>query len=69
MQSDLTPRTSTQPYKSVIAFLVAFASALVTTIQGRTDLGTMNAQQWVVVVVSALAVAGSVYVVPNTPKV
>ena len=68
MQSDLTPANSTQPYKSVVAFVVAFGSALITSIQGRTDLNTMGVQQWIVVVLSALVVAGTVYVTPNTPK-
>jgi len=68
MQSDLTPTNSTQPYKSIVGFVVAFATALVTTIQGRTDLNTMGVQQWIVVVLSALVVAGTVYVTPNSPK-
>lgn len=68
MQSDLTPQATTS-YKTYVAFGVAFLTALVTTIQGRTDLDSMSVQQWLVVVLSALVTAGAVWTVPNTPKV
>ena len=60
--------TPTQPYKAVAAFVLTFIGALIATIQGRTDINTMKPLDWLIVVGSALATAGTVYGVRNPPK-
>ena len=60
--------SATQPYKAVAGFVLTFLGTLVATVQGRTDLDTMRAIDWAIVVVSALVVAGGVYGITNPPK-
>lgn len=53
--------------KAWVAAVVAALTSLVATLQGRTDLDTMRAVDWVIVVLSALIAGLTVYVVPNKP--
>ncbi len=57
----------TKPYKSLAAFILAFAAALLASIQGRPTLDGMRVVDWVVVVLGAVVTAGAVYVVKNPP--
>lgn len=59
---------ATKPYKAVAAFVLAFLGALLATVQGRTDLDSMKAVDWLIVVGSALVTAGATYAVTNPPK-
>lgn len=59
---------ATQPYKAVAGFVLTFLGTLVATVQGRTDLDNMRLVDWLIVVTSALVVAGSVYGITNPPK-
>jgi hypothetical protein len=57
-----------KPYlKAVGGFAAAFIVALYATVQGRTDLDTMDTLDWGIVVVGALVTAATVYQVPNRP--
>ena len=60
---------NTQPYKALAAFVLAFVGALVATLQGRPDIEGMKAIDWIIVVGAALVTAGTVWTVPNPPKV
>lgn len=64
----MTAKPATQPNKALAAAVFAFFTALFATVQGRTDLGTMGAADWLIVVGSALVTAAGVYFVPNPPK-
>lgn len=57
-----------KPYKAVVGFVIAFLTALLATVQGRTDLDTMAVRDWLIVVVGALITAGGVYVTSNAPS-
>lgn len=57
----------TKPTKAIVAFVLTFCASLLATIQGRTDLDTMRALDWVIVVLSAVVTAGGVYAVENKP--
>lgn len=57
-----------KPYKAVLAFVLAFFTALYATVQGRTDLDTMKFADWLIVILGAFVTAGGVYVITN-PKV
>lgn len=63
-----TPVTPTQPYKAVVAFIIAFVGALVATLQGRTDFTNMGAIDWLIVIASAVVTAGGVWATTNPPK-
>lgn len=54
-----------KPYKAVVAGVLAFLTALYATLQGRTDLDTMKAMDWFIVVLGAVVTAGATYVVSN----
>jgi hypothetical protein len=54
-----------KPYlKSGAAFVIAFATALYATVQGRTDVGTMKTSDWLIVVLGALVTAGATFYAP-----
>ena len=57
------------PTKAVLAAILAGLSSLVATVSGRTDVDTMSAVDWLIVIVSAVVAGLTVYVVPNRPKV
>lgn len=62
----MTP--STEPYKSIMAFLATFVITLSATLQGRPNVDTMRVIDWVIVAIGSLAAAFAVYMVPNPPK-
>lgn len=53
--------------KAVLAAVVAGLASLVATVQGRTDVDTMKAIDWIIVVLSAIIAGMTVYIVPNKP--
>lgn len=53
--------------KAWIAALVAALTTFVATVQGRTDVDTMGAVDWLIVVLSAVIAGASVWAVPNKP--
>lgn len=56
-----------RPYKAVVAFILAFLTALYATLQGRPDLENLKPLDWGIIVLGALVTAGATYVVTN-PK-
>lgn len=68
-----TRQTGTKAIVSaVIAFIGVFIVSLWQALQDKTNLNTMSASQWVLVVLGALATAivtyGATYQIPNQPK-
>lgn len=51
--------------KAWVGALVAGLSALLVSLQGNEELDTLSLGQWVVVVLSAVVAALTVYIVPN----
>ena len=60
---------NTNSNKAVLAALLAGLASLLATLQGRPELESMRAIDWVIVVLSAVVTGLTVYVVPNRPKV
>lgn len=58
---------ATSPAKAILAAIAAALASFLATVQGRTDLGTMKAIDWVIVLVSAAVAGLTVYLVPNQP--
>lgn len=58
---------ATSPAKAVLAAVAAFLASFLATVQGRTDLGTMKAIDWIIVLLSAAVTGLGVYLVPNRP--
>lgn len=54
--------------KAWVAAAVATLASLVATLQGRTDLDTMRAVDWLIVLASALAAGGTVWAAPNKDR-
>jgi TRAP-type uncharacterized transport system fused permease subunit len=61
-----TPAVTT-PTKSIIVAVVAGLTALLATVQGRTDLYSMRLVDWLIVLVASLVAGLTVYVVPEKP--
>jgi len=57
------------PTKAVLAAVLAGLSSFVATVSGRTDVDTMSAVDWLIIIVAAVVAGLTVYVVPNRPKV
>lgn len=57
----------TKPTKAIVAFVLAFATALLAQIADKTEFTDLTPLQWVIAVVSALVTSGAVYMVPNKP--
>jgi hypothetical protein len=55
-------------HKAWVAALVAGLTSLIATVQGRTDIDTMSAVDWIIVIISAVVAGLTVYVVPNQPR-
>ena len=62
------PGTAQSATKAWVAAVVAGLTSLVATIQGRTDLETMGALDWLIVVVSAIVAGLTVWTIPNQAK-
>ena len=60
--------TATPVSKAIVAFTLAFLTALLAQIADKTEFTDLTVLQWVIAVLSAAVTAGAVYVVPNTPK-
>ena len=55
------------PTKAVLAAILAGLSSFVATVSGRTDVDTMSAVDWLIIIVAAVVAGLTVYVVPNKP--
>lgn len=51
--------------KAWVAALLTALTTFIATVQGRTDVDTMGAVDWLIVVVSAIVAGLTVYSVPN----
>jgi hypothetical protein len=58
---------ATSPTKAILAAVVAALASFVATLQGRTDVATMKAIDWIIVIASAAVAGLTVYLVPNKP--
>jgi len=58
---------ATSPAKAVLAAIAAALASFLATVQGRTDLASMKAIDWMIVVLSAAVTGLGVYLVPNRP--
>ena len=58
---------ATSPAKAVLAAIAAALASFLATVQGRTDLDTMKAIDWIIVIASAAVAGLTVYLVPNKP--
>lgn len=61
----MTP--ATRPTKAVVAFVLAFLTALLAQIADKTEFSDLTVLQWIIAVVSAVVTAGAVYAAPNRP--
>lgn len=61
--------TTTKPTKAIVAFVLAFLTALLAQVADKTEFGDLTALQWLIAVLSAVVTASAVYAVPNQPKV
>lgn len=68
MPNSPAPAANQTGTKAVLAAVVTALASFLATIQGRTDLDTMGAVDWLIVVVSALVAGLTVYTIPNQPK-
>lgn len=53
--------------KAIVAFVLAFATALLAQIADKTEFTDLTPLQWIIAVVSAVVTAGAVWLVPNKP--
>ena len=53
--------------KAILAAVLAGLASLVATLQGRPDVASMTAVDWIIVVLSAVVAGLTVYLVPNKP--
>jgi hypothetical protein len=51
--------------KAVVAFVLAFLTALLAQVADKTEFGDLTILQWLVAVTSAVVTAGGVYLIPN----
>lgn len=51
--------------KAIVAFVLAFATALLAQVADKTEFGDLTILQWLIAVTSALVTAGGVYTVSN----
>ena len=58
---------ATSPTKAILAAILAGLVSLVTALQDRTSLDTLNAFGWLLVLLSAVVAGLTVYLVPNRP--
>ena len=55
--------------KAIVGFVLAFLASLLAQVQDKTEFSDLTSLQWLTAVVSALVIAGGVYIVPNKPSV
>ena len=53
--------------KAVLAAVAAALASFIATVQGRPELETLRAIDWIIVVLSAVVAGITVYAVPNQP--
>lgn len=53
--------------KAVIAFVLAFLTALLAQVADKTEFTDLTVLQWLIAVMSAVVTAGGVYMIPNRP--
>lgn len=53
--------------KAVVAFALAFLTALLAQVADKTEFTDLTVLQWIIAVTSAVVTAGAVYTVPNKP--
>lgn len=53
--------------KAIVAFALAFLTALLAQVADKTEFGDLTVLQWLIAVTTALVTAGGVYAVPNKP--
>ena len=58
---------ATSPAKAILAAVAAAVASFLATVQGRTDLASMKAIDWIIVILSACVTGLGVYLVPNKP--
>lgn len=58
---------TTKPTKAIVAFILTFATALLSQIADKTEFTDLSPLQWVIAVLSATVTAGAVYAVENKP--
>lgn len=51
--------------KAVVAFVLAFLTALLAQVADKTEFSDLTVLQWLIAVASALVTAGGVYTVRN----
>lgn len=51
--------------KAVVAFVLAFLTALLAQVADKTEFGDLTILQWLIAVTSAIVTAGGVYLIPN----
>lgn len=56
-----------QSAKAIVAFALAFLTALLAQVADKTTFSDLTPLQWLIAVVSAVVTAGGVYVVRNAP--
>lgn len=54
--------------KAIVAFVLAFLTALLAQIADKTSFSDLTPLQWVNAVLSAVVTAGAVWIVPNQPS-
>lgn len=54
--------------KAVVGFVLAFLTSLLAQVQDKTEFSDLTSLQWIIAVLSAVVVAGAIYVVPNQPQ-
>lgn len=53
--------------KAIVAFILTFLASLLAQVQDKTEFSDLTSLQWIVAIVSAVVLAGGVYLVPNKP--
>lgn len=51
--------------KAVVAFTLAFLTALLAQVADKTEFTDLTVLQWLIAITSAVVTAGGVYLVPN----
>lgn len=54
--------------KAVVAFVLAFLTALLAQVADKTEFTDLTVLQWLIAITSAVVTAGGVYMIPNRPK-
>lgn len=51
--------------KALVGFVLAFLTSLLAQVQDKTEFTDLTPLQWIVAVLSAVVVAGAIYLTPN----